>query len=110
MELHCAMTTDPFTLILTAYLIIAAVMVGLCRDGSERVWMVPDLDWSDQHGVGAPQSHGHSLDGASDPCKLWRRLSNVPTDDERVLPRVFLRVRHECRQSVLPRFFLYQLG
>ena len=72
------MTTDPFPLILTAYLIMAAVMVGLCRNGSERVWMVPDLDWSDQHGVGAPESHGLSLDGTSDPRKLFTEILSLP--------------------------------
>ncbi len=85
-----AMTTDPFTLVLTAYLVMAAVMVGLHCNGSEHAWMAPALDRPDRHGVDAAESHGHSLGGATGPCKPRRGLSSLPTDDERVLPMVSL--------------------
>ena len=77
------MTTDPFTLILTAYLIIAAVMVGLCRDGSERVWMVPDLDWSDQHGwvllkvMGIPWTERQTLASCGEDYRTYQRTTNA---------------------------------
>jgi hypothetical protein len=44
--------------------------------------MAPDLDRSDRHGVGAPESHRHSLDGATGPREPGRGLSRLPTDDE----------------------------
>jgi hypothetical protein len=79
------MTTDPFTLVLTAYLVMAAVMVGLRCHGSEHAWMALDLDRTGWDGVGAAESYGHSLDGATGPCKPGRGLSSLPTDDERAL-------------------------
>ena len=59
------MTTDPFTLVLTVYLIMAAVMVGLRCHGSEHVWMAPDLDRIGGDWMGAAESDGHSLEGAT---------------------------------------------
>ena len=44
--------------------------------------MAPDLDRTGWDGVGAPESHGHSLDGATGPREPGRGLSRVPTDDE----------------------------
>jgi hypothetical protein len=84
------MTTDLFTLVLTAYLVMAAAMVGLCCHGSEHAWMALALDRPDRQEVGATESHGHSLGGATGPCKPGRGLSSLPTDDERVLSMVSL--------------------
>ena len=44
--------------------------------------MASDLDRTGWDGVGAPESHGHSLDGAPGPREPGRGLSRVPTDDE----------------------------
>src|SRR5467141_919397 len=63
-------------------------LVGLRYHGSELTWMALDLDWPNRHGVGTTEIHGHSLDGATGPREPGRRLSRVPTDDERVLPMV----------------------
>jgi hypothetical protein len=59
-----------------------AALVGVCRHGGEHAGMAPDLDRTGWDGVGAPESHGHSLDGAPDPREPGRGLSRVPTDDE----------------------------
>ena len=63
-------------------------LVGLRCHGSEHAWMVPDLDRPDRHGLGAPESHGHSPNGATGPREPGRGLSSLPTDDERILPMV----------------------
>src|SRR6267143_2940647 len=44
--------------------------------------MAPDLDRTGWDGVGATESHGHSLVGATGPREPGRGLSRVPTDDE----------------------------
>ena len=93
------MTTDPFTLVLTDYLVMAAAMVSLRCHGSEHAWMALALDRSDRHGVGATESHGHSLGGATGPCKPGRGLSSLPTDDERVLPMVSLGLAVNAEKS-----------
>lgn len=60
---------------------MVAVMMGLRCQGSEHAW----IGWD---GVGAPESHGNSLDGATGPREPGRGLSRLLTDDERVLPMV----------------------
>ena len=62
--------------------------MGLCRYEGEHAWMAPGLDRSDRRGVGASESDGHSLGGATGFREPGRGLSRVPTDDERVLPMV----------------------
>ena len=57
-------------------------LVGVCRHGGERTRMVSDLDRASWDGVGALESHGHSLDGATGPREPRKGLSRVPTDDE----------------------------
>src|SRR3989449_9658500 len=44
--------------------------------------MAPDLDRTGWDGVGATESHGHSLVGATGPHEPGRGLSREPTDDE----------------------------
>ena len=44
--------------------------------------MVPDLDRTSWDGVGAMESHGYSLGGATGPREPRRGLSSVPTDDK----------------------------
>jgi len=63
-------------------------LVGLCRDGSERAWMVSDLDRPNRHGLGAAESDGYSLGGTTGPHEPGRGLSKVSTDDKRFLPMV----------------------
>src|SRR6185295_19142559 len=63
-------------------------LVGLCCDGSDHAGMVPDLDRSNRHGLGTPESYGNSLGRAAGSCEPGRGLSRVPTDYERVRPMV----------------------
>ena len=63
-------------------------LVGLRRYGGEHAWMALDLDRTGGDGLGAPESYGHSLGGATGPREPWRGLSSLPTDDERILPMV----------------------
>jgi len=104
-----AMTTDPFTLVLTAYLVMAAVMVGLRCHGSGHAWMAPDLDRPDRHGLGAPESHGYP--GWSDRLSLAGERTIEPTNGRRThSSHGFLGARSECGKSVLPRSCFYQLA
>ena len=86
-------------------------LVGLRYHGSEYAWMDLDLDWPDGHGVGTSESHGHSLDGATNPREPGKGLSSLSTKDERILPMVSSGLAvNECRIKCATETFLYQLA
>ena len=57
-------------------------LVGLRCYGGEHAWMALDLDRTGGDGVGAAESDGCSLDGATGPREPGRGLSSLSTDDE----------------------------
>src|SRR5437868_10000541 len=88
-------------------------LVGLCRDGGDHAWMVPDLDRPNRHGLGTPESYGNSLGRAAGSCEPGRGLSGVPKDYERVLPMVssglVVNADVSCYRDVVPCRFGRQL-
>jgi len=77
------MTTDPFTLVLTAYLVMAAVMVGLRCHGSGHAWMAPDLDrpigmgWALLKVTGIPWVERQALASRGEDYRAYQRTTNA---------------------------------
>src|SRR5687768_12193597 len=57
-------------------------LVGLCCHGCEYPMVAVDVDRPDRHGVGSPEGHGHSVDGATGSREPGRGISNLSTDNE----------------------------
>ena len=103
------MTTDPFTLVLTAYLVTAAVTVGLrcygkvSTPGKLLSWIGPiGMRWALLKFTAIPWVERQAIANRGEDYREYQRTTNA------YFP-CFYRGSQRMQKSVLRRFFLCQL-